>query len=627
METAIWIVALIATVTLISGVARRFELPAPLLLVVIGIGGSYLPFIPEFELSPELVLIGLLPPLLYSAAIKTSLVDVAANRRAIGLLAVGLVIFTAALVGLVAYWLLPIPLAAAFAFGAVVAPPDAVAATAIARRIGLPRRIVTVLEGESLLNDATALVALRTAIVAVTGVVSIGSITRDFLWAALGGAAIGVVVAVLIALVRKHVKDPIIDTAISLLAPFLAYLPAEELHASGVISVVTAGLILGQKAPVIQDATSRLNERINWETVQFLLENTVFLLIGLQVRNILDGVAGEDLSWWTIGGFCAGALLTVILVRPVWVLPVGYLLVRRRYNESGDRYTWQGSAIISWAGMRGVVTLAAAFVLPAEIPHVEVLVLGAFVVTAGTLLLQGLSLPWVANKLRIEGPDDREDALAEAKVMMSAVEAGRAELDRIKGPQDDPDTIKLLRDRGEVRLNHVWERLGRTGEDEETPSEQYRRLRMAMLAAERERIVDIRDHGTTDSEVLADVMESLDVEESMIDRKAGRAESADGKTLITPAKTAGACPDLAASPESAADDPTPNSTEGCIDCLREGTKWVHLRLCLTCGNVGCCDSSERKHATLHFRSTMHPVMRSHEPDEAWRWCFVHELLG
>jgi len=122
-------------------------------------------------------------------------------------------------------------------------------------------------------------------------------------------------------------------------------------------------------------------------------------------------------------------------------------------------------------------------------------------------------------------------------------------------------------------------------------------------------------------------MESLDVEESMIDRKAGRAESADGKMLITPAKTAGACPDLAASPEFAADDPTPNSTEGCVDCLREGTKWVHLRLCLTCGNVGCCDSSERKHATLHFRSTMHPVMRSHEPDEAWRWCFIHEVLG
>ena len=309
--------------TAVSALASRFEMPAPLLLVVIGIGASFLPFIEPFELSPELVLIGLLPPLLYSAAIRTSLVEVRANVKAIAFLAVGLVIFTTVLVGLVAFWLLPIPLAAAFAFGAVVAPPDAVAATAIARRIGLPRRIVTVLEGESLLNDATALVGLRTAVLGLTAVVSVGSITVDFLWAALGGAAIGVAVALLIALVRKHIKDPTIDTAVSLMAPFLAYLPAEELHASGVITVVTTGLILGHKAPIIQDATSRLNERINWETIQFLLENSVFLLIGLQVRGILDGVARSDLSPGTITMFCVGVLVAVIVVRPMWVFPVG----------------------------------------------------------------------------------------------------------------------------------------------------------------------------------------------------------------------------------------------------------------------------------------------------------------
>ncbi len=328
METAIWILALIATVTAVSAVARRFELPAPLLLVVIGIGASYLPFVERFELSPELVLVGLLPPLLYSAAIRTSLVDVKANVKSISLLAVGLVIFTMVLVGLVAYWLLPIPLAAAFAFGAIVAPPDAVAATAIARRIGLPRRVVTVLEGESLLNDATALVGLRTAIVALGGAVTIVSVGRDFLWAAAGGAAIGMAVAFVIALIRKHIKDPTIDTAVSLMAPFAAYIPAEELRASGVIAVVTAGIILGHKAPVIQDATSRMNERINWETIQFLLENSVFLLIGLQVRSILDGVAESELSPITIAVFCVGVLLAVILVRPIWVFPVGYFLIR-----------------------------------------------------------------------------------------------------------------------------------------------------------------------------------------------------------------------------------------------------------------------------------------------------------
>ncbi len=619
METALWILSLIATVTGASVVARRIGIPAPLLLVVIGVGASFLPFVAPFELSPELVLIGLLPPLLYSASIRTSLVDIKANRRAIAWLAVGLVIATTVFVGLVAWLLVPIPLAAAFAFGAVVAPPDAVAATAIARRIGLPRRVVTVLEGESLLNDATALVALRTAVVAIGAAVSVWSISLDFLWAAAGGAVIGVAVALALALIRRKIKDPLIDTAVSFMAPFLAYLPAEELHASGVISVVTAGLVLGHKAPIIQDATSRLNERINWETIQFLLENTVFLLIGLQVRRIMEGIGGSALSGWTILGFCAGALVAVIVVRPLWVFPVGLLLIRRRAPEA---YSWRASAVVSWAGMRGVVTLAAAFVLPSTVPNVEVLVLGAFVVTAGTLLLQGLSLPWLARRLQVRGPDAREDALQEATVLMSAVEAGRRELDRIVTDQDDEEVVRILRARGESRLNAVWERLGST-EAGETPSEQYRRLRTAMLAAERAEVLRIRQVGEVDSDVLTEVMDALDVEESMIDRRDARAESDSDRTLVTPEPAAGLCADLANAPESA----TPQTPDGCADCLRDGTRWVHLRLCLACGNVGCCDSSVGRHAARHYHDTAHPVMRSFEPGEAWRWCYLHEVLG
>ena len=225
METALLILALIATVTAASVIAKRIGVPAPLLLVVIGIGASFLPFVEPFELSPELVLVGLLPPLLYSASIRTSLVDIRANRRAIAWLAVGLVIATTLIVGFVAWLLIPIPLAAAFAFGAVVAPPDAVAATAIARRIGLPRRVVTVLEGESLLNDATALVALRTAIVAIGATVSVWSIGLDFLWAAAGGAVIGFAVALVLALIRRKIKDPLIDTTVSLMAPFWPICP------------------------------------------------------------------------------------------------------------------------------------------------------------------------------------------------------------------------------------------------------------------------------------------------------------------------------------------------------------------------------------------------------------------
>ena len=621
MQTALWILALIATVTAASVVARRIGVPAPLLLVVIGVGASFLPFIEPFELSPELVLVGLLPPLLYSASIRTSLVDIKANRRAIALLAVGLVIATTLVVGLVAWLLIPIPFAAAIAFGAVVAPPDAVAATAIARRIGLPRRVVTVLEGESLLNDATALVALRTAIVALGAVISVWSISLEFLWAAGGGAAIGVAVALVLALIRRKIKDPLIDTTVSLMAPFLAYLPAEELQASGVISVVTTGLVLGHKAPIIQDATSRLNERINWETIQFLLENTVFLLIGLQVRRILEGVGGSAVSGWTIPVFCVGVLAAVILVRPLWVFPVGLLLIRPRGTTDPD-YSWRSTAVVSWAGMRGVVTLAAAFVLPSGVPNVQVLVLGAFVVTAGTLLLQGLSLPWLARRLDVRGPDAREDALQEATVLMSAVEAGRHELDRIVTDKDDEEMVRILRTRGESRLNRVWERLGDTA-GREPPSEQYRRLRTAMLAAERAEVLRIRKVGEVDSEVLTAVMEALDVEESMIDRREARAETDLERTLVTPEPAANLCTDLDDAPESA----TPQTPDGCADCFREGTRWVHLRLCLSCGNVGCCDSSVGRHAARHYHDTAHPVMRSFEPGEAWRWCYVHEVLG
>ena len=402
---------------------------------------------PSFELDPDLVLIGLLPPLLYAAAIRTSLVDISANRRAIGFLAVGLVIFTTFTVGLVAWLLLPIPFAAAVAFGAVVAPPDAVAATAIARRIGLPRGIVTVLEGESLLNDATALVALRTAIVAVAGTVSLGRITLDFVWAAAGGVAIGVAVALLIALIRKHIKDPVTDTSVSLMAPFVAYLPAEEVHASGVIAVVVTGLILGHKAPIIQDATSRLNERINWETIEFLLENSVFLLIGLQLRGILDDVVNANLPASTIAVFCVGTLAAVVLSRPLWVFPVSYLLVQadRRARPTGvveadgdhllgrdARSRHPGGGVRAPAGGHSAGVGAGAGCLRGH---------GGNAAAAGTLAA-------VAGAAAGRARAGRGGRAAGGHRAAVGGHAGRAELDRIVTPEDDEATVAMLRRRG-----------------------------------------------------------------------------------------------------------------------------------------------------------------------------------
>ena len=286
MDLALLLVAVAVTVLTVTAIAGRIGFAAPIPLILVGWAGSYLPGVPTIHLEPEVVLLGLLPPLLYAAALGTSLVDFNANRRPILLLSVGLVAFTTAGVAVVVHAILPeVGWAAAFAIGAVVAPPDAVAATAIGRRIGLPRRIVTILEGESLLNDATALVALRTAIAAIGSAGAMApawEIGLDFALAAGGGLAVGIAGFVLVAKIRKHLTDPVLDTGISLVVPFATYIAAEEIHASGVVAVVVAGLLLGHKAAILQTAQSRIAERVNWRTLAFMLENTVFLLIGLQ---------------------------------------------------------------------------------------------------------------------------------------------------------------------------------------------------------------------------------------------------------------------------------------------------------------------------------------------------------
>ncbi|WP_454229233.1 cation:proton antiporter [Propioniciclava flava] len=291
----------------------------------------------------------------------------AANRRPIILLSVGLVVVTTFAVGAVVNWLIPgLGWAAALAIGAVVAPPDAVAATAIGRRIGLPRRVVTVLEGESLLNDASALVALRTAIAALAGAVTLGQISFHFLLAAGGGTLAGFVMFMIVARLRRRITNPVIDTTISLITPYAAYMLAEAVHASGVIAVVVAGLLLAHKAPVIQTAPSRIAERTTWNAISFLLENTVFLLIGLQTNWIIHDVLASHLPLGWIVLVCGSVLVTVIVVRLVWVFAMRVpLMLNHRKNAGGGA----AALLVGWAGMRGVVTLAAAFILPSDVPY------------------------------------------------------------------------------------------------------------------------------------------------------------------------------------------------------------------------------------------------------------------
>ena len=627
MDVAPSLVVLLAIVVAVSGLAGRFALSAPLVLVVVGIAGSYLPFIPDVELTPELVLVGLLPPLLYAASIRTSLVDFRANRRPIALLSVGLVLFTASGVGLLVWWMLPVTLPVALALGAVVAPPDAVAATAIARRVGLPRRVVMILEGESLVNDATAIVTLRTSIVAISGSIAAWQVGAGFIVSAAGGAVVGLVVAIVVGQIRRRIQDDVTDVAVSLLTPWFAYILAEEVHVpgvvmhpSGVLAVVVAGLVLGHRSPVIQSGSSRMLERTNWGTVSFLLENAVFLLIGLQIRTIMDGVAKSDVSSGLIAGSCAAVLASVIVLRIVWLFPATYLpRLLPSVREVDPAPSPRTVLVIGWAGMRGVVTLAAVFLLPADVPHREVLVLIAFVVTIGTLLVQGLTLPWLVRRLGVDGPDRHEDHLQEAQVYQAVAAAGLAYLDDVEDTVPD-DVVRRLRDREHDRANSVWERLGGT----ETPSAQYSRLRAEMIVRERAEVLRIRARGTVDQEILRRVLGALDVEESVLDRLYEDETTADREHDLRPTYDAeGPCEHLA----EACTVPPPITPNGCAECLRDGTTWVHLRLCMACGHVGCCDSSAGKHATAHFEETDHPVMRSFEPGEAWRWCFVDQLTG
>lgn len=620
-EVAI-VVSLAVTVIVVTGISSRLNLPGPLVLIAVGIAGSYVPVVPKIELSPELVLFVLLPPLLYSAALGTSLVDFNANRRPILLLSVALVVFTTLGIGVIVHWLLPgLPWWAAFAIGAVVAPPDAVAATAIGRRIGLPRRIVTILEGESLLNDATALVALGTAIAASTSVLAMGG---RFAAAAGGGLVVGVVVAAIVVAVRRQISDPLLDSAVSFVTPFAAYVAAEaihwpyehSIHPSGVIAVVVAGVILGHKAPIIQTAQSRIQERMNWSSISFVLESSVFLLIGLQARTIISSI--NEVSWSRVISVCAAALVGVIGLRLLWTMSARALFRGADTDPEKGVLPWRYSTVVGWAGMRGVVTLAAAFTLPRDTPYRDVLLLIAFVVTAGTLFLQGSTLPWLARRLRVPSPDAATDALTRANVIQQATAAGNdrfAELDLT----EDLGVRDQIRDRVEQRSLAAWEAIG--AKDEETPSEIYARVRREMIEAERARVLQIRGGGEVPHEVISEVLSMLDVEESMLDYSERERVRV---TTVRSTSLSGNCEHLRQLTGEGVEADTPGA---CGDCLSEGLAWVHLRQCMTCGHVACCDSSPGRHATRHHESSGHPVMKSAEPGEEWRWCFVDEVTG
>lgn len=520
------VLAVAFAICLAGLVSHRSGIPSPVLLVLGGLAAS--PLVGTgIGLDPEIILVLVLPPLLYSAALDASLIDFRANTRAIGLLSVALVMVSAFAVGAVAHYVVPdLPWAAALALGAVLAPPDAVAAIAIGRRFGMPARLQTLIEGEGLLNDATALVLYSVAVsAAVGGGFSAGEAAGQLLFAAAGGLAIGLAVAFVVGRVRRRLEEPLVENALSLATPFLAFLPAEQVHASGVLAVVVCGLVLGHSSTTLLSSRSRLQTQPVWRLVTFLLEGGVFLLIGLQLPQILAGLQGY--SALQVAGWSTAVVLVTLLVRPLWIWPATYLprLLSARVRGRDPAPPWQEVLALSWAGMRGVVSLAAAFALPLTtddgrpFPQRDLLLFLVFVVILTTLVMQGLTYGHVLRLLGLRR--DRQGVLlAQAAAQQSAARVAIARLD--EAVADEPDAAEVaerLRLLTRSRADARWERLAEVRDaHEETPSATWRRLRSLMLDAERAELLRLRDAGQLPDEAMREMQRALDLEEAVVTR-------------------------------------------------------------------------------------------------------------
>ena len=520
------ILVLLAAAVALAVVSERLRIPYPILLVLGGLVLAFVPGLPAVTLDPELVLLIFLPPLLYAAAWFTSWRDFHQNLRPISLLAVGLVIATTTVVAAVARALVPgMSWPAAFVLGAIVSPPDAVAASAVLQRLRVPRRIVTIIEGESLVNDATGLVAYRFAVAAASsGSFSLGDAGLRFVLVAAGGVAFGLAVGWLIAQVHRRLEDFLIETVITLLTPYVAYIPAEHLGVSGVLATVSAGGYLGWRNPELLSALTRFRGRGVWSVLLMLFNGLVFILIGLQLGQLRAMTV--DVSWGALLAWSALIAGATIVVRLIWV-PLGAYLprlwprVRTREPSPAPRQV----AMVAWTGMRGIVSLALALALPLTLPdgspfpHRAVIIVMSFAVILVTLLLQGLSLPLVIRGLHLsdEGHDLREERdgliLATQRALSRLEEIDRttvldpALIDRLRGPYQER-LERLLAERQsdpECRLTE-----GQAGA--------YRRLRDDLLRTERQAVVELRNQGKLGEEVLHRLQEGIDLEALQPDR-------------------------------------------------------------------------------------------------------------
>ena len=507
------VIFLLLCAVALGWVSRRAGLPYPIALVLGGGALGFVPRLPQLPFDPQYLLVMVLPPILYQAALLTSWRDFKANLRPIGLLAIGLVIVTMLVIAATVRFLVPeMPWAVALAFGAIVSPPDAVAATAILSKLNMPRRIVTVLEGESLVNDASGLVLYKFAVAAaMSGVFSLFDASVQFVLVAIGGIAIGMLLAGVFVAIHRFLGDPFTEVLLSLSVPYLAYVAAESVHVSGVLAVVAAGLLRGRYSPKMVSAEMRILARSVWNLLVFMLNSLIFILIGLQISGIvsrLEGFTGVELAEASLA-----VSMVAILVRFGWVYFAEYLPawfgrpfgVRTAPPLPGEAF------VVSWCGMRGIVSLAAALALPADLEYREFLIFLTFVVILVTLVVQGLTLAPLIRRVKLGTDHSIRDEHRLARMAMG--KAALSSLDRAAGEGGVlPDVLARIR-------AEFGERMAAASPLAQLPDSSHThatRVRLDAVRAERAELIRLWQDGTIGDEVLHYLEEELDYEESRL---------------------------------------------------------------------------------------------------------------